>query len=476
MKGFGGALIFLCSLAACGRVAVPGGVGILGPRVSEGQEIRAGQRAARDATRTLGLVADQALQDYVQQIGARLAELSDRTELPWTFRVVDDPMPNSFALPGGFVFVTRGLVGVVNSETELAAVLAHEIAHVNARHGLQALARPRGPDLGFWAVPVAELRALDGGAAAGLGLLLADHSADEERQADDLAVRYLVAASYDVRDVTELLAALGRLEVVGGRSALPSWLTSHPDPGDRAAAATRRASAVQEPGESLRESRSEYLDQIEDLVYGHDPRQGFFRGATFVHPELRFRVQLPAGWRYRSLTQALVATSPDRDAAVQLTIADQIAPTDAAAQFLAQPGVSATGAVASDAVRGNPAASVSFRVTTSVGAGAGVAGWVTYGGRTYQIVGIGTSEAANGHAEAFRDVVRSFAPVTEPRLLDVRPNRINIVRLGRATTFEDFNRRYPSAIDAEEVALLNRVSGPGLRLRAGGRVKRVVKG
>jgi predicted Zn-dependent protease len=421
------------------------------------------------------LVADQALQDYVQQIGGRLAELSDRTELPWTFRVVDDPMPNSFALPGGFVFVTRGLVGVVNSEAELAAVLAHEIAHVNARHGLQALTRQRGADLSLWAVPVAELRALDGGATAGPGLLLAEHSANEERDADDLGFRYLRGAGYDVRDVADLLAALGRLEVVGGRSALPSWLTSHPDPGDRAQEAARRATGVQEPVESLRQNRFEYLDQIEDLVYGHDPRQGFFRGAVFVHPELRFQVQMPGGWRYRSLAQALVATSPERDAAVQLTIAEQIAPTEAAARFLAQPGVSASGEVASDIVGGNPAASVPFRVTTNAGTGAGVAGWVAYGGRTYQIVGIGTGEAANGQT-AFRDVVRSFGRVTDPRLLEVRPNRINIVRLGRATTFEDFNRRYPSVIDVEEVALLNRVTGPGSRLRAGGRVKRVVKG
>src|SRR5687767_13646343 len=95
-------------LAACTSATTPGGgSNILGPRISEGQEIRAGQRAARESARTLGLVTDQALQDYVQQIGARLASASDRSGLEWTFRVVDDPMPNAFALPGGYVFVTR---------------------------------------------------------------------------------------------------------------------------------------------------------------------------------------------------------------------------------------------------------------------------------------------------------------------------------------------------------------------------------
>ncbi|MDQ3950767.1 MAG: M48 family metalloprotease [Gemmatimonadota bacterium] len=469
------ALLCLCSLAACGGVTAAGG-GILAPRVSEGQEIRAGQRAARESARTLGLVADQALQDYVQQVGVRLAAGSERSQLPWTFRVVDDPMPNAFALPGGFVFVTRGLLGVLNSEAELADVLAHEIGHVNARHGVQALGRQAGAQLGVWAVPVAELRSLDGAAAAGAGLLFVEHAADAERQADDLGFRYMLAAGYDVREAADVFAALARLEAVGGRSALPSWLTSHPDPGDRAEAAARRAGAVREPLDSLRQNRFEYLDQIEDLVYGQDPRQGFFRGATFIHPELRFRLQLPSGWRSRNLAQAVVATSPGRDAAIQLTIVEQVSLAEAAERFLGQPGVSATGDVATETVSDNLAVFVPFRAATGVGNAAGVAAWIAYGGRTYQLVGVAVSPAANGHVETFGEALRSFGPVTDARLLDVRPNRINIVRLGRPTTFEDFNRRYPSAIDAEEVALLNRVSGPRTRLRAGGRMKRVVKG
>src|SRR5919199_5023918 len=135
-------LVSLCaaSLAACAGPTI-GGRGILGPALSEGQEIRAGQRAARESARTLGLVSDQELQDYVQQVGARLAAGSERAQLPWTFRVLDDPMPNAFALPGGYVFVTRGILCVINSEAELAGVLAHEIAHVNARHLLPTMPR-----------------------------------------------------------------------------------------------------------------------------------------------------------------------------------------------------------------------------------------------------------------------------------------------------------------------------------------------
>ncbi|MFN2567366.1 MAG: M48 family metalloprotease [Gemmatimonadaceae bacterium] len=470
------AVFGVVSTTACAGAPGTGGTGILAPRLSEAQEIRAGQRAAREVTRTLGLVADQALQDYVQQVGARLAAASERSQLPWTFRVVDDPMPNAFALPGGYVFVTRGMLGVINSEAELAGVIAHEIAHVNAKHGIQALTRQAGAQLGVWAVPVAELRSLGGGAAAGAGLLFVEHGPDAERQADDMSFRNMLAAGYDVREMGGVFSALGRLETIGGRSALPSWLVTHPDPGDRVETATRRAGAVLDPPDSLSLNRSEYLEQIEDLVYGHDPRQGFFRGPTFVHPDLRFRLELPAGWSYRSLAQAVVATSPDREAAMQLAVVEQAGPDEAAERFLGQPGVRATGNTATDSVSGNAFVVVPFRATTNASAGTGVAAWIGYGGRTYQIVGVATSQAGNGHTEAFRQAVGSFAPVADSRLLEVRPNRINIVRLGRATTFAEFNRRYPSAVDAEEVALLNRIAGANSTLRAGRRMKRVVRG
>src|SRR5688500_12325657 len=193
------ALLAACGLAGCAGAANPA-AGILTPRVSEAQEIRAGQRAAREASRTLGLVADQELQDYVQRVGARIAAESDRAQLPWTFRVVDDAMPNAFGLPGGYVFVTRGLLGVLGSEAELAAVIAHEIGHVTARHGVQGLGRQSGAEIGVWAAPIAGSRALEAGSAVGAGLRFREHHAHAERQADDLAFRYTLAAGYAVRE------------------------------------------------------------------------------------------------------------------------------------------------------------------------------------------------------------------------------------------------------------------------------------
>ena len=467
-------LLAACALTGCAGARIPA-PGILTPRVSEGQELRAGQRAAREATRTLGLVADQVLQDYVHRVGARLASESDRSQLQWTFRVVDDPMPNAFGFPGGFVFVTRGLLGVVSSEAELAAVIAHVIGHITARHGTQALARQPGAEIGVWAAPVAELRALDGGSVAGAGLLFRAYDAEAEREADDLAFKYTLAAGYDVREMAEAFAALGRIDAMGGRSALLPWHDTHRDPGQRSEALAQRAQSVSEV-DSLQQNRAEYLEEIEDLAYGQDPRQGFFRGATFVHPDLQFRIDLPSGWRVRNLTQAVVATSPGGDAAIQLTIVERVGPAAAAERFVAQEGIQATGRVTEDVVNERLAVSVPFRVRSGGAGGEGVASWVSYGGRTYQIVGVTTSNDANGHAAIVRSTLRSFTPTSDARLAELRPNRINIVRLGRATTFDVFSRRYPSAVDAEEIALLNRVAGGSSRLPAGARMKRVVKG
>lgn len=462
-------------IAGCtgGPGVLPRG-GILPPRVSETQEIRVGQRASREIARMVGLVADQELQDYVQQLGERLAASSGRSNLTWTFRVLDDPMPNGFALPGGYVYVTRGLIGAANSEGELAGAIAHVIGHVVARHGGPLTGRGAGPQLGVWATPVASLRALDGGARDGVGLLFIEHTADAERRANELAAQYLTAAGYEPGEAAELYAALTRLEASGGRSALPAWLATHPELGARGELAGGLAESVAPP--NPRSSETEFIDHVEDLAYGQDPRQGFFRGSGFVHPELRFRIDLPEGWTYRSLSQAIVATSPNRDAALQLTVIEQIPPADAASRFLAQAGVRQSGELASDTVGGEPRVTTRFRSTSGGGIGSGIATWMAFGGRTYQLTGLATGDASNGLDEAFLDVARSFAAATDRRQLDVRPNRINIVRLGRATTFADFNRRYPSVIDVEELALLNRVAGANARLRAGARVKRVVKG
>lgn len=444
--------------------------------ISETQEIQIGRQAAGEVEQSIGLVDDGPLQAYVQRLGAALAEDSERPDLPWTFRVVDDPTPNAFALPGGFIFVTRGLVNLLDSEAELAAVLGHEIAHVTARHAVTAISRQQLAQLGLGVggIVFPELQQFGGLAGSGLQLLFLKYGRDAERQADDLGFRYALQEGYDVREMDDVFATLQRVGEQQGEGGLPTWLATHPAPAERIRAAEERL-ARQAPPPNARLGRAEYLGQIDGLVYGENPRNGFFRDGVFFHPELRFRLEFPRGWRTQNLPQAVMAVSPEQNAAIQLTLAGQASPAQAAQRFFAQQGIQA-GAVTREAVNGVPAVVGSFQAPTQQGVLRGLAAFLSYGGQTYQLLTYAPAGQFGRYDRALRQAIGSFAPLTDPRILAVQPNRIDVVRLERNLTLAEFNRRYPSVVPLEEVAILNQVQGPESRLAAGTLAKRVVPG
>ena len=186
--------------------------------ISEQQEVQIGKQAAEEATQQMGLVHDAALQQYVSSIGMVLAKHSERPELPWEFHVIDDPTPNAFALPGGPVFVTRGLVTLMNSEAQLATVVGHEIGHVTARHSVNQMSKQQLAQLGLGlgAVLVPGGDQLAGLASEGLGLLFLKYGRDDERQADELGFRYALNDGYDVREMGKVFLSLERSSQLEG--------------------------------------------------------------------------------------------------------------------------------------------------------------------------------------------------------------------------------------------------------------------
>ncbi|HEU4559845.1 MAG TPA: M48 family metalloprotease [Longimicrobium sp.] len=441
--------------------------------ISEAQEIQLGQQASQQVAQQLGLVENEALQQYVQRIGAELARESERPQLPWTFRVVEDPTPNAFALPGGFIFMTRGMMNLMDSEAELAAVLGHEIGHVTARHSVSQLSRAQLGQVGLvlGAVLFPEAAQTFGQAAqTGLGLLFLRYGRDAERQADELGFRYALRERYDVREMDDIFASLMRLGEASGRSSLPSWLASHPAEPERIRSAQARADTVTVRPLALR--RDEYLARIDGLVYGDDPRQGFFRNGVFLHPELRFRIAFPQGWRTQNLPQAVNALSPQQDAVLQLTMAQGANAEDAARRFLSQQGVQ-PGQAGRQNVNGFPAVVGYFQAQTQQGVITGMAAFIEYGGRTYQVLAYTPAQAFGRYEPAFRQVIGSFAAVNDPAVLNVRPNRVDVVRTTRPMTLAEFNRQYPSVIPLRELAILNQLETETATLPAGS-WKRVV--
>jgi predicted Zn-dependent protease len=469
------AVLVAVAAAACATNPVTGESEL--SLISESQEVQMGQQAAQDVARSIGLVNDEGLQQYVQRIGTELARDSERPQLPWTFRVVDDPTPNAFALPGGYIFVTRGMMNLMTSEAELASVLGHEIGHVTAKHSVSQMSRQQLAQLGLGIGMILseDLARYGQLAGAGLQLLFLKYGRDDERQADDLGFKYALNEGYDVREMDDVFQSLQRASAKEGTSPLPSWLATHPYPEERIRATQARVAALDRPLTGLQTREAEYLQQIDGLVYGENPRNGFFSGTSFLHPDLRFKVDFPSGWRAQNTPQAVVAMSPQQDAVIQLTLAGTGSPTDAARQFLAQEGVQA-GQASQETINGLPAVASYFQAQTQQGVVRGLAVFLSHGGRTYQVLAFTPAQVYDQYDRTFRQTLGSFSQLTDPRALNVQPNKVDVVRLDQAMTLAAFNARYSSAVPIEELALINQVEGGSATLPAGSMVKRIVAG
>ncbi len=307
-----GAALVAGPIASCARNPVTGKNEI--SLVSESQEIQMGQQAAQEVGQSIGFVDDPELQAYVAGIGKRMAAKSERPNLPWEFHVVNDAAVNAFALPGGFIYVTRGLLAHMNSEAELATVLGHEVGHVTARHSVQQISKAQLATLGLGVGSIlsSDIAQFAGIASQGLGVLFLKYGRDAENQADQLGFKYALGLNYDVREMANVFETLNRASQVGGEGGrLPEWLSTHPNPENRVARTQQRLDTLTTPLDNTLVGRDEYLRQIDGITFGEDPRQGFFEGSTFYHPDMRFQLQFPEGWKTQNTPSAVVAREPE---------------------------------------------------------------------------------------------------------------------------------------------------------------------
>ncbi len=467
------ATIAAMALGGCARNPVTGKSQL--SLVSESQEIEMGRQSAQQVAQQIGLVNDPALQAYVQQVGLKMATTSERPNLPWSFQVVDDPAVNAFALPGGFIFVTRGILNHLNSEAELATVIGHEIGHVTAKHSVSQISRAQVAQIGLGVGMILseDLRKYGQVAGTGLSLLFLKYGRDAENQADDLGFKYALNTGYDVREMSDVFVTLERVGTSSKQGRLPEWLSTHPNPENRIQKTDERLAALHRDLSNSVGNQEQYMQRINGLTYGLNPRQGFFRNSLFLHPDLKFQIEFPQGWNTQNLTQAVVAVSPDQDAAVQLTLAGQESPNVAARKFLSQEGIKA-GRSASEDVNGNPAVSSYFQAQTQEGVVAGLVTFLSYGGNTYQLLAYTPDQKLTQYDGVFRRSLSSFSALRDPQALTVQPNRLVVERAPRIMTLDEFNRQFPSVIPIEELALINQLDDGSSKVVAGQPVKRVV--
>ena len=284
-----------------------------------------GQQYSGQVMQEMGVYPDSGVQRYVSSLGKELAAGTERPKLPWTFTVIDDPTVNAFALPGGYIFVTRGILTHMNSEAELASVVGHEIGHVTARHSVQQMTRQQLAQLGMVAGAIASDKIAQnlGVISQGLGVLFLKYSRDDESQADGLGFRYALNDGYDVRKMIDMFQILQRVTASAG--ATDSRVAIHsPRPGQPHRRRPRqRLARVTVPLDDKKVNREPFLRSLAGMVYGDNPRQGYFKGTSFLHPDLQFQLDFPTGWKTANQTQAVVGLSPAQDAQLQLSLAGQ---------------------------------------------------------------------------------------------------------------------------------------------------------
>jgi predicted Zn-dependent protease len=469
------AFLIGASLSGCARNPVTGKNEL--SLVSESQEIEMGKQSAQEVAQTIGIYQNPELEAYVAGIGKRIAAASERPNLPWEFHVVNDASVNAFALPGGFIFVTRGLLGYVTNEAELATVVGHEIGHVTNRHSVQQISKAQVAQLGLGlgSILSPQVAQVAGVASQGLQILFLKYSRDYENQADLAGFRYALNQNYDVRQMSNMFETLERVGEASGGGKLPQWLATHPDPENRIKATQARIDTLHKDLSKTVVNRDQYLQHVQGLTFGEDPRQGYFVGNRFYHPDLRFQLTFPEGWQTQNGASAVVAQSPNQDAMFQLGLAGKTPPQQAARQFLSQEGIQ-PGQSSTTSINGLPAATSYFQAQDQQQTIQGVVTFVSYNGSTYGLLGYTAGGKLDSYDGVFRQSIGSFSELHDPSALNVKAAKVELVKVPRQMTLEQFNSQYPSTIPIEQLAIINELDGVTASIPAGSTVKRVVGG
>lgn len=457
--------------------------------MTEGQEVSIGRDADGQIREQMGVYDSPALQAYVADLGHRLAALSHRPNLPWQFTIVDSPAVNAFALPGGYIYLTRGILAYLGDEAELAGVLGHEIGHVTARHSVQAYTRATGAQFGLLLgqIFVPAMRANPYGAPGmtdaagyGIGLLLLRFGRDDEIQADRLGAEYAAGGGWHPAGVAGMLSTLGRIGEQSDRRGVPNWLSTHPEPAARVVDVGPTVTRLLETADasSLRVDRSGYLERIVGVRFGDNPEEGIARGREFVHPVLRFGVEFPEGWEIRNSPTVVVASRADGRAYMALQLAEEGQAATLEAIARRETPRDARNVSGSDAtINGLDAHIRSYqRDVDDIGPAAVRVAYVRHDGRVYVLGGVIPVADFTRLERAVDRGIRSFRGLSAEEAESILPNEIALYEAVAGDTWERIAQQAGGElVPAATLAIMNG-HAPDEPPVAGQRVKIVVQG
>ena len=449
--------------------------------MSEAQEISIANESDSQIKEEMGVYNDPELQRYVSEIGWRMAKVSERAHLPWRFTVVDVPAVNAFAVPGGAIYVTRGIMPFLDNEAELAGVIGHEIGHVTARHSAQQYTRQISGLVGLTALSifVPAARPLGDLSSQALGVLFLQYGRGDELQADQLGARYESKLGWDPAGVPAFLSTLGRLdEAAGDRRGVPNWLSTHPEPLSRVSEIQPTVQELKVGGGEFSTNREAFPQRLDGIVYGDNPDQGIARGSAFLHPVLRFRIDFPTGWEIQNSPQQVVAKAPGADIVMILQLVEQ--PRGGNIQEIARNSMDSAGF---RAIRGDRTTINGFDAfvglyegqVEELGAVTARAAHIAYDKKVFVVVGLVSREAFQQADGAITASIRSFRSLSAAEAEDIRPDRVDFYVVRAGDTWASIAERAGGAVKPATLAVMNN-SAPDSQPQPGSRIKIVAGG
>jgi predicted Zn-dependent protease len=439
------------------------------------EEVQIGQDADKQIVAQYGLYQDDGLSEYVENLSHDILANSHMrredtptkySETEFTFRVLDSPVVNAFALPGGYVYVTRGLIAHLENEAQLAVVIGHEIGHVAARHASQRgltqtigqVVAVGGAILGqeFLGLSGENLLALSSQAAQ---LLFLSYSREDERESDRLGVEYAAKTGYVASEGAKFFNSLERISENSNQS-LPSFLSSHPDPGEREETIPQKAQQWAEQGyEQTIYDAEEYMSHLDGMVYGDNPRQGFTEDGMFYHPDLEFQFPVPEDWQVINQAQQVAVVSPEQNAVMIFQIDSEASnPQQSVQNFLTNNELQAE---SQRSTTSSERWEAYVATTTAQGEQQDLGVYVyalEYDGNIYRFINYSSASQYSSFEPNFEETTTEFDRLTDQQILNINPVRLNLIQTDRRARFSDLlPSSLPMDIQPEEIAILNQV-------------------
>lgn len=427
--------------------------------MSREKERALGEQSDAGIMSTYGLYEDPELQRFIKTKGEEMVNVSHRQGLDYEFKILDSPVINAFAAPGGYVYFTRGILAAFNNEAEFAGVLGHEIGHVAARHSAKQYSKSTLAQVGLVAGALASetFRQYAGLAESGISILFLKFSRDHERESDKLGVEYSTKIGYDAHQMANFFHTLSRSSEQSGGSGLPTFLSTHPNPDNRFEDVGKLADKWQkkENTANLKINRDAYLRMIDGLVYGDDPRQGYFEGNRFYHPELRFQFAVPSGWQTQNAPQQVQMAPEDGSALMIFTLAQGDNLKAAAENFLSANQMDLEGSE-STSVNGLQALRVMARQEQQNGTLQLIAYFIQDGRTIYNFLGLTDAQSFSNYGNTFTTSIESFSKLTDQSKLNKQPARIKIVEVQSGEQLQRIlQKEGVESSRLEELAILN---------------------